>query len=532
MKLLVCDDDISTIDVIQSQLNCQDLGITRILRAYNGEAAKEVILAEQPELILCDIGMPKVDGVEVLKFIYENNIYAEFAFLTCYDDFEHARFAVRYGARNYLTKPVDFDELNEALHRMAQAVKKHRQLLQRTDDYTVSDAYFNHVLRQIQDCGSDLSQNRIAHILQQNNITTVEADTPIRPVVIFGDITKAFDDGWNRELLSYSFSRLVEESLTDYVGLRFTTVSITDRYVSTATFVKARDFSENDCLVRARQLVSLCARTLSISPVCIIGGEVPFYMTPEAILALQGQMRKVLLQGGSVFLQRDVEKISGADHSVIEEEQVLRAIRAKDKTMFMGLVSGAVDKIVYSRKDASSMMAILHKELIQAVYNDLNDNHIQLKTLFESKQMQSLDWFAERSASDMMSFASCLFDFTVLELERSASGTDIIGSVKQYIHSHFKEDLDRNALAVVVHITPNYLSKRFRAETGMSLREYINQLRVDEAKRLLISTNSTISEVASAVGYDNISYFSTVFKKLCGMPPIEWCNGKRNEGNK
>lgn len=531
MKLLICDDDISTIDVIQSQLNCQELGITRILRAYNGEAAKEIILVEQPELILCDIGMPKVDGVEVLKFIYENNIYTEFAFLTCYDDFEHARIAVRYGARNYLTKPVDFDELNEALHRMSEAVKKHRQLLQRTDDYTVSDAYFNHILRQIQDCGPDSSQSRIAHILQQSNITTFDADTPIRPVVIFGDITKAFKDGWNRELLSYSFSRLVEESLTDYVGMRFTTVSITDRYVSTTTFVKAREISESSCQTRAGQLVSLCARMLFIAPVCIIGEEVPFYMMPTAVPALHRQMRKVLLQGGSIFLQRDVEKISGTDLSVIEEEQVLRAIRAKDKALFMGLVSGAVDKIVYSRKDASFMMAILHKELIQAIYNNLKDNHIQLKTLFQSKQLQSLDWFAERSASDMTNFASCLFDLTILELERSASGTDIIGSVKQYIHSHFKEDLDRNALADVVHITPNYLSKRFRAETGMSLREYINQLRVEEAKRLLISTGSTISEVASAVGYDNISYFSTVFKKLCGMSPIEWCNGKRNEEN-
>ena len=91
------------------------------------------------------------------------------------------------------------------------------------------------------------------------------------------------------------------------------------------------------------------------------------------------------------------------------------------------------------------------------------------------------------------------------------------------------EDIDRNNVAAVAYITPNYLSKRFRAEMGMSLREYINHLRIEEAKRLLLSTNATISEVASAVGYDNISYFSTVFKKICGMSPVEWCGGKRNE---
>lgn len=71
-------------------------------------------------------------------------------------------------------------------------------------------------------------------------------------------------------------------------------------------------------------------------------------------------------------------------------------------------------------------------------------------------------------------------------------------------------------------ITPNYLSKRFRIEIGMSLREYINQLRIEEAKRLLLSTNLSVSDIAVEVGYDNISYFSTVFRKLCGVSPVDW----------
>ena len=85
MKLLVCDDDISTIDVIQSRLDCNELGISTILRAYNGVMAKEIIDSEKPELILCDIGMPLCNGLEVLEYSYEKNRDAEFAFLTCYD---------------------------------------------------------------------------------------------------------------------------------------------------------------------------------------------------------------------------------------------------------------------------------------------------------------------------------------------------------------------------------------------------------------------------------------------------------------
>jgi two-component system response regulator YesN len=101
MKLLICDDDISTIDVIQSHLDCREFGISTMLRAYNGEAAKEIIKLEKPELILCDIGMPICDGLEVLKFIYTSGIQTEFAFLTCYESFEYARAAIYYGAVDF-----------------------------------------------------------------------------------------------------------------------------------------------------------------------------------------------------------------------------------------------------------------------------------------------------------------------------------------------------------------------------------------------------------------------------------------------
>ena len=102
MKLLVCDDDISTIDVIQSQLDCRELGISTILRAYNGKMAMEIIDREHPDLILCDIDMPLSTGIEVLKYVYEKDSDVEFSFLTCYETFEYAQIAIQYGVTSYL----------------------------------------------------------------------------------------------------------------------------------------------------------------------------------------------------------------------------------------------------------------------------------------------------------------------------------------------------------------------------------------------------------------------------------------------
>ncbi len=527
MKLLICDDDISTIDVIQSQLNCQELGISSILRAYNGEAAKDMILKEKPELILCDIGMPKVDGMEVLKFIDEHHIHTEFAFLTCFDDFEHARGAIRYGACNYLTKPVDFQELNEALHRMTDAAVAYRSQFRDPDSVSRSDAGMNNLLRQLQMGAFGASSDRVTEALRKNRIADIQADTPVRLILFCGDLTEASKSSQLRDRIISSFGTDVEKALTDYTGLRFTVVDVSDRYISSFTPVRADRFSESDCLARARELIRFCSDNYALHPVGLIGRESPFSSLSDTFSGLRTQMRRVLLRAGNVFLQRDVEMITGSEISVIDEEKLLRIIRQRDREAFLSLVSGALSSIACSQKDTGSLMAVLHKDISAAISNCLQDNRIPVRELLHHDQFRKLDLYAERSPADMLAFAAHFFDGAIMELECSADAAGLVDAVKHYIRQHYREDLTRNDLAEVVHITPNYLSKRFHTETGMSLREYINQLRIEDAKRLLLSTNITISEIASEVGFDNISYFSTVFRKLCGVSPIEWSSGKK-----
>ena len=189
----------------------------------------------------------------------------------------------------------------------------------------------------------------------------------------------------------------------------------------------------------------------------------------------------------------------------------------------------ALNRIAFSQKDTGSLMAMLHREITAGISDLMRDNGLSVRELFRNERFRNLDLYAERSPADMREFAAHLYDAVLAELEFSADAASLVDAVKHYIRQNYREDLTRNDLADVVHITPNYLSKRFHSETGMSLREYINRLRVDEAKRLLLSTNATISEIASEVGFDNISYFSTVFRKQCGVSPIEWSRGAGSE---
>ena len=202
MKLLLCDDDISTIDVIQSQLDCRDMGISKMLRAYNGDVAKEIIMAEKPELIICDIGMPKSSGIDVLKFVHDNNIE-------------------RYGAVNYMTKPIDMDELTSVITKMIRDSKERKANASKLEDANLINALTNNLLRQVRDGHFGINRERLDRALQKVNVG-FSADSQWRLVYVTADSSMAISNGWENELLTEGFQRLTEEVLVNNVGTAYT----------------------------------------------------------------------------------------------------------------------------------------------------------------------------------------------------------------------------------------------------------------------------------------------------------------------
>ncbi len=520
MKLLLCDDDISTIDVIQSQLNCQEMGISKMLRAYNGEAAKEIIMREKPEIILCDIGMPRCNGIDVLKFIHDSGIRTEFAFLTCYESFEYAQAAMRYGAVNYMTKPIDMDELNSVINKMVKSSEK-RNSISHTDDVVLHNTITNDMLRQIRNGYYGVNRDRLDRVLKKGRFDFT-VDSSWRLVYITADTSLAISSGWGHELLTEGFQRLAEEMIVDHVGAAFTVADIGENFTNLTCFVPAAKASENELISRCKKFAELCLTALTLNPVCLIGDEVMLYKTFKVAPLLHKRITRLRYQAGRTYLFCEPESILDDNDYFLDQDQILRCIRSGNKADYIESIAKALNMIVHMRDNNVNMILRLHQELLQIFYGCLRDNSISTNVLLDQKIISKLDTLAEWSLSDFMQFARSLFEYVVSILHGVNDGEDVILNAKQYIVEHFRESIDRNDVAAVTYITPNYLSKKFRDETGMNLREYINQLRIDEAKRLLLSTNMTISEVSSEIGYDNSSYFSTVFRKICGVSPVKW----------
>ena len=151
----------------------------------------------------------------------------------------------------------------------------------------------------------------------------------------------------------------------------------------------------------------------------------------------------------------------------------------------------------------------------------LKDNNLQGKDFFDDEELAKLDKeiLTKNNVKKYINKLFILYQSKVLD---SYEQDKVISKALQYVDDNYRDDIHREEIADMIYVSPNYFSKLFRRNVGMSFREYVNKLRIEESKRLLLSTNMTISEIAVYIGYFNISYFSTVFHKLVGISPAEF----------
>lgn len=132
MHILVVDDDIPTVEVIRTSLHWDLLGIDRVETAYDYTEAQNKICASQPDIILCDIEMPRGSGLDLLRWLREEKRDCEFVFLTCHANFDYAKTALQYGAADYITKPFNIAQTEATLSKVASKVRYHQELLQKS----------------------------------------------------------------------------------------------------------------------------------------------------------------------------------------------------------------------------------------------------------------------------------------------------------------------------------------------------------------------------------------------------------------
>ena len=525
MRMLIVDDDPNTIELIKSEINWTEMGVTEVLFSYNGLHAIEMIRSKEPEIVLCDIEMPLCDGMEVLKYIYDHNIASEFIFLTCHDSFEYAKKAINYNAMGYLTKPFKTEEVYAIIIKAMVRINhrlSHNELIQKEYLWRKNqDIMGNSLLWAIFQKTVPGNRERLKKIVDLRNI---DFDVNERVYLVYSGINthKINLKDYEEADFFYMLRHLTLELINNQFDYKNAVEYTLEPYNILLLMVRESETTKERLLEGCEKLIAVSKSYLNAEMVCLVGDLIGCEELADTKKEMDHLFQQEASYSRKVLTYSEISNSPEQEASGIHYERILKALRNKEKVSLINYIRDFMEEGTQKGTLNAYRMNMIHHDLLQVFYGYLQEHNIQADQLLQDRVARQRNVAAEYSVFDMIKYVNYMFDRITELINEVQQTATIVSKAQKYIQQHYKEAVDRNDVANSVFLTPNYLSKLFNKETGLTIRDYINQLRIDEAKKLFNTTNHSISTIAMDVGFENVSYFSTVFKKYCGCNPEMW----------
>jgi|GEM_PF-3580173 Response regulator containing CheY-like receiver domain and AraC-type DNA-binding domain len=491
--ILIVDDEMTIRDGLKALIGTLDHWVF-VGEAANGLQAIEQINRLKPDLVLSDIRMPEMDGLKLLEHLGNMHTETLVIFLTGYPDFEYAQAAVRFGAFDYLLKPMRARDIAEVIRKAEQRIEQ---------------------LRAIRDQSLQLEQ-------ASANLSKSSAERCIREMLYGGTMNQM-------EWTDCSFFTLYNR--VSVISIHTDKIPMPETYPASSILLQdgreewvillgwmeeADDWSIAD---QIRELVGKLANALADRSWKLgVGGVVPFnkaslsYDQSKFAAYLASPERKIV----------NYREITGADHQLLlypieQEFALIRSVKKGDSEEALQLL-GKLEQS-YRRKtihELSRHTLQLHVHLQNAL-SQLTDGTAEPWSLPESVPSDH-SLIINQLADGINYCASRIHEHNNRQLNY------VIQRVKGIVQEEYGTDLKLGDIAAKLGMNASYLSTLFKQETGASFSDYLSRYRIDRSIQLLKEPALKIYEVAQQVGYTDGRHFSQLFRKAFGMTPFEFRN--------
>lgn len=524
-QLLIVDDEIYAARGIQAGVEWIKLGISKVHIAYNIRQAKEVFAKHKIDVMICDIEMPEGNGLELLTWVREESPFTESIFLTCHADFEYAKKAIQLGSLDYMLKPARFDELQAVVEKAINKIKTVKEF----DDYKEK---YEHYLQLwslyepllIERFWLDLLSEKIA--ADPNEIREIldEKKIPYKESLQFLPILISIQR-WHNELNPQD-EKIMEFAIRDVAGsllikgdqqaqviqirkgILVAILPIGDQAITCLELIK------KDC----QAYIDFCRQDLYCDLSCYIGELVAIHNMPTMIDSL---------------LSYESHNVSCINQVLLMSSRKIKetSIQLPDMSVWSDMLKKGCKKSLLVEIDACLQIAKQSEGLDAEYLHKFKQNFLQMiYYVLKVKGMPAHNIFSEnasfqevtRSVTYLQKWVQEIVIKTSDYLEDKETNQSVVDKVKEYINEHINEDITRDDLANYVYLNPDYLSRLFKKETGISISDYLIEERMKIAKELLRKTEMTVKDIALEVGYCNFSHFSKTFKKSTNMNPKDF----------
>lgn len=506
MKILIVDDERMICEWLAHCI-AQDQSCRLVGCAHNGEQALSLFETEKPDVVFTDIKMPVMDGITLLKRIKEQSFVTQVVLLTAYAEFDLVREAVRNGGDDYLLKTeMNHQSFQEVLQRLKQRLSRQESAGEAAD---VKRTDRQHVM-----VGNIL---RHRQVLEEEDLETLrQCNVGWRDEDLFGValFKKNMLDGFSlpqrkeiRHLAGFEYDSLVYVA----VGNLERNLSQSQKQQVLLEFA-GQMVRENNCMVGISSL------THSLSQVGEVIGEAVWELSKGYY---ESKIRVYQSHCHPGQLKEDM----------ITWETFMRAGRRRLHSLKGQAFTGFLDQVLsYARTNQVAPVVEVIEFCCEAMEEAAaryasEDGELMNRMLWEERKKAEQSDNMEQMAARVREFVETLMITEDLGNRKLSKG---VGEAVEFVRSHYQEAISLEQVAEAVHLNSEYLSRIFKEETGCTYSMFLSQTRLKKAAYLLAHSPERVQKIARQVGYPNVSYFSTIFKKRYGVNPYEY---RREEEN-
>lgn len=528
INVLIVDDEYHIREGINDSIPWEQLDLHSVGTAVSGLDAWNKVKIQKINIVILDINMPDMDGLELAQRLRVENKIMQFIFLTGYDDFPKVKKAIELGASDYLLKPVSYEELCTALEKAAESVreqehsKKYIEVLEGKILESVeitADIIWTELLhrqRSYLECVKSLREIGMEFTL--NNSYTV--------ISVSIDHYSRLLQRWDVQdckLNSYALSKLANEVIDLFANgvvikgqPGYLTLIVTSGYKPD----DRRSKTVLNHIVKEFQYKCLDYYHLSTSI-----GVSEIHENPDEIhKAYQESMQaleyKSVLGEKSIIYFELIEPKAAAVKQVLNKElYLLSELRLGNEVA----VDDILNKIIIELQGRSiGDGKIISTQLMIYAIRLIAENELEKADIFKEDPFAQI--YNAETVADVVAVITGFFQQIIQEIKKQhrLGNPNVIEDAKQWIREHISEDISLNKLANYVHMSPNYFSALFKQATGETFMEFSTRTRFEFAKQLLIQPEIKIYQIAEKIGYADANYFSIAFKKNEGMTPSQY----------
>ncbi len=523
-KVILVDDEAEVIDMIEKKIHWNDLGFEVAGSATNGVKALELVEKLQPDVVLTDIKMPYMDGLELSRRL--NREYPNIYIMLCtgFDEFEYAKEAVHLEIKEYMLKPVNATELSESLTNLKHTLDRERE--EKLNVKKLND-YFQEVLPKLQsNFFISLIEGRVEKHDYERFLQAYQVDMkgPLFGCVIFHTSENHVPEGMNPLLLSMSVEREIKQRLMDQWNcLEFI-------YMGNTLLILELDAED-----QITQITDACDRfcrwayrimgavvTAGIGTVCDSLYEISlsYERAREAVSyrVLYGTKRAINI--GEIVPKEQIKPVQSEESRM---QTLFRAIRIGDSTEIERAAHGEMEKL-HKNTETMSQYNLATMEIVSGFFKFCTDNSLDFNKI--SGNMQNI--YEKVSQMDESSLTAWIVQMSEtisekLKCARNSSARRLIVEAQNIVKERYMEaDISLDEICTVLGVSNSYFSSLFKKEAGKSFISYLTDYRMDIAAEMILNTDEKSYTIAEKVGYLDANYFSYVFKKKFGVSPSKY----------